>query len=57
MTLAERLKNEGRKKEKINIAIRLKNNGSDIDFISKITKLTTKELEEIFEANEENESK
>lgn len=57
MSLAERLEKEGiekgKKEEKINTAIEMKNEGLEIKLISKITKLTTKELEEIFKANEE----
>jgi predicted transposase/invertase (TIGR01784 family) len=56
MSLAEKLKNEGmekgiekgKKEEKINTAIEMKKEGLEIKLISKITKLTTKELEKIF---------
>jgi predicted transposase/invertase (TIGR01784 family) len=57
MSLAEKLENEGRKKEKINTIINLKKLGADNDFISKATELPIKEVEEILKANEENESK
>jgi predicted transposase/invertase (TIGR01784 family) len=56
MTLAEKLMNEGMEKgirqEKINTALKLKKLGAEIEFISKATELSIKELEELFKANE-----
>ena len=61
MSLAEKLKNEGIEKgikqEKINTVIEMKKEGLEIKLISKITKLTTKEIEEIFKTNEETKDK
>ena len=51
MSLAEKLKNEGiekgKKQEQIKMVINLKKLGADVDYISKATELSTKEIEEI----------